>query len=368
MKAVILAGGPGTRLRPLTCTRPKLLMPIANRPLLDWTFERLSWAGVSEAVLAVNYLAETIRQYFGEGKYGIKVKYSLEPRAMGTAGPVKLAEKLLTLEEDEILLIMNGDIWSDIEFFKLSENHRHNMARGAVATLTLYEVEDVSRYGVVDLQPDGRITGFHEKPSKAVKSRLINAGVYASSREIFSYLEERKMSFEREVFPKLAEEGKLYGVKHEGDWGDVGKIEDYMAVNFRVLEGLAGEKPRIESEAEIDSTAKLVPPVIVGEGAKIRGNTTVGPYVVIGKNCVIEEGSRLERAILMDNVQVGGETLVRGSILGEGVMLGRGGKVTGGCVLGDLVTVAENVKISRRVYVCPRKDVDKSVVGPKRVV
>ena len=368
MKAVILAGGPGTRLRPLTCTRPKILIPIANRPLLDWTIERLSWAGVSEVVLAVNYLAENIRQFFGKGKYGVKIKYSLEPRAMGTAGPVKLAEKLLDLEEDEVLLIMNGDIWSDIEFFKLSEFHRRNMARGAVATLTLYEVEDVSRYGVVDLHSDGRILGFHEKPSKRVKSRLINAGVYASSREVFSYLEERKMSFEKEVFPKLARENKLYGLKHEGDWGDVGKIEDYLAVNFKILEGLAKDKPRVEGEGVIDSTVKLIPPVILGEGVRVEGGATLGPYVIVGKNSVIGKGCRIERSLLMDNVQLEDGVFVRGSILGGGVWVGRGGKITGGCVLGDLVMVAGDVKISRRVYVCPRKELDKSVIGPKRVV
>jgi mannose-1-phosphate guanylyltransferase/phosphomannomutase len=368
LKAVILAGGPGTRLRPLTCTRPKILIPIANRPLLDWTVERLSWAGVSEVVLAVNYLAESIRRFFGRGRYGVKVKYSLESRAMGTAGPVKLAEKLLNLEDDEVLLIMNGDLWSDVEIFKLSEFHKHHMAKGAVTTITLYEVEDVSRYGVVDLHSDGRILGFHEKPSKKVKSRLINAGIYASSKEIFSYLEERKMSFEKEVFPRLAREGKLYGLKHEGNWGDIGKIEDYLAVNFKVLEGLAKDKPRIEGETEIDSTAKIIPPVILGDNVKIGRGAIIGPYVIVGRNCVINEDCRLEKSLLMDNVQLESKVFIKGSILGEGIYIGKGGKVTGGCVLGDLVIISNNVKISRRVYICPRKEVDKNIIGPKRVI
>ncbi len=364
MKAVILAGGPGTRLRPLTCTRPKLLMPIANRPLLDWTFERLSWAGVSEVVLAVNYLAESLQQYFGSEKYGIKVKYSREPRAMGTAGPIKLSESLLELEEDETLIVMNGDIWCDLDFSALESVHRKNVRSGAITTITLYEVEDVSRYGVVELQPDGKIKAFHEKPGGKVKSRLINAGIYASTPELFNYLEARKMSLEREVFPRLASEGRLYGFHHKGDWGDVGKFEDYLKVNFRVAEILAGEQPRIEGQAEYDSTVKLIPPVILGEGVKLGSNSKIGPYAILGCGVKVGEGCQLSETVIFDKVEMGRECVIKRSIVGEGDRV----KLTGGSVVGDLAIIASEVKLSRKVYVCPRKEVDKSALGPKRLV
>lgn len=368
MKAIILAGGPGTRLRPLTCTRPKLLMPIANRALLDWTFERLSWAGVSEAVLALNYMAEAFRKYFGKERYGIRVKYSLEPRAMGTGGPVKLSERLLKLEEDETLLVMNGDIWCDLDFSALEATHRRSVSKGAVMTITLYEVKDVSRFGVVELKPDGRIIAFHEKPSGKVKSKLINAGVYASTSQIFSYIEPRRISLEREVFPKLAVEGYLYGFQHRGDWGDVGKFEDYLKVNFKVAEALAGERPRIEGSAEYNSTVKLTPPVILGDGVRLGSDSRIGPNAILGCNVKVGEGCQISNSVIFDEVEMEDCCIVKGSILGEGVLLGKEAKITGGSVIGDLSIIAPKVKLSRKVYVCPRKEVGKPALGPRRIV
>mgnify|MGYP003877288077 CR=1 FL=1 len=368
MKAIILAGGPGTRLRPLTCTRPKLLMPIANRALLDWTFERLSWAGVSEVVLAVNYMAESLRRYFGRERYGIKVKYSLEPKAMGTGGPIKLSQKLIKLEEDETLLIMNGDIWCDLEFSVLEAAHKRNVGRGAVTTITLYEVKDVSRFGVVELKPDGRIAAFHEKPSGKVKSRLINAGIYASTSQIFSYIEPRRTSMELEVFPRLASENRLYGFQHKGEWGDVGKFEDYLKVNFKVAEALAGEKPRIEGSAEYNSTVKLVPPVILGDGVRLGSGSRIGPNAILGRNVKVGENCQISNSVVFDGVEMEDGCLVKGSILGEEVFVGREAKITGGSVVGDLSIIAPKVKISRKVYVCPRKEVNKPALGPKRIV
>ena len=368
LKAVILAGGPGTRLRPLTCTRPKLLMPIANRPLLDWTFERLSWAGVSEVILAVNYLAESFQQYFGKERYGVKIKYSREPRAMGTAGPIKLSEKMLTLDKDETLIAMNGDIWCDLDFSMLDAVHRKSREKGGVATITLYEVEDVSRYGVVELDREGRVKAFVEKPGGKVRSRLINAGIYAFSREIFDYLEARKMSMEREVFPRLAEEKRLYGFQHKGEWGDIGKFEDYLRVNFQVAEALAAGKPRIEGSAEYNSTVKFVPPVILGENVKVGANSKIGPYAILGRNVKVGESCQLTETVVFDNVEMGGGCLVKSSIVGEGVSIGDSVRISGGSVIGDLAIIASNVKLTRKVYVCPRKEVEKSAVGPKRLV
>jgi len=343
-------------------------MPIANRPLLDWTFERLSWAGVSEAILAVNYMAEAFEKHFGGERYGIRITYSREEKAMGTGGPVKLCERLLKLEEEETLLIMNGDIWCDLDFSALEASHKRNVSRGAVATITLYEVEDVSRFGVVELQPDGRITAFHEKPSGRVESKLINAGIYASTSQIFSYIEPRKTSIEREVFPRLAGENRLYGFQHRGEWGDVGKFEDYLKVNFRVAKSLAGEKPRIEGSVEYDSTVKLNPPVILGDGVKLSPGSKIGPNAILGRNVTVGRECQISNSVVFDGVEFGDGCLVKGSIIGEGVLLGGNVRITGGSVVGDLAIISPGVKLLRKVYVCPRKEVEKSALGPKRIV
>ncbi|MDH5451653.1 MAG: nucleotidyltransferase family protein, partial [Candidatus Bathyarchaeota archaeon] len=161
LKAVILAGGFGTRLRPLSCTRPKLLFPVVNKPILDWTLERLAEIGVKEVILAVNYMAETLMQHYGSARYGMKISYSTEDRPLGTGGPVKKAEKLIGHKEP--FLVLNGDILTNMNYAQLLEQHREN---GAVATIALCEVDDPSRYGIVELTEEKQITRFIEKPAR----------------------------------------------------------------------------------------------------------------------------------------------------------------------------------------------------------
>ena len=368
MKALILAGGFGTRLRPLSCTRPKILFPIGNKPLIEWTLQKLSKFGVSEVIFAVNYRAEDIQKFCGNEKYGIKISYSYETSPMGTGGPIKLAEKILNLGEDEELLILNGDIFSDVDFGKLGDFHKnHSTMHGTVLTITLFEVEDPSRYGVVELDEIGKILRFVEKPKEKPVSRLINAGIYATNKKIFGYLKDGKHSIEKEVFPILAEKGLLYGFKHEGLWVDIGKIEDFMLANFKILEQVSKDKPQLAENVEINSKAKIIPPVIIGSNVKIDEKAKIGPYVVVGDDVLIGENCKIKNSILFGKSTINAGCKIKNSVLGEKVFLGKNVKVGKGCIIGDCVVLADNIKIAKKVTVCPYKEVEDSILKPKNV-
>ncbi|RLG90295.1 NDP-sugar synthase [Candidatus Bathyarchaeota archaeon] len=361
MKALILAGGFGTRLRPLSCTRPKFLFPVANKPLIDWTLENLSKSGVEEVVLAVNYKAEELAAYCGESRFGMKILYSKDEelslgqtrrryKALGTGGPVKLAEKLLG---DDDFLVLNGDILTNLNYAELMHEHK---SKGGVATIALYSVEDPSRYGVAELASDGsmRITRFVEKPAKGqVASNLVNAGVYALSPKIFDYIPEAKhCSMEREVFPRLVAENMLFGYGFNGLWIDIGKKEDYLKANMMVLDSLQRQK-RLES------------PVLMGENVVVEEGAEVGPYVVLGDNVHVGKNASVKRSVVFPGVAISDSSVVEGAVIGEDVSLGKAVRIGKNCIIGDGAIIKDGVTLARDVSVCPFKEVSESVFKAK---
>lgn len=258
MKALILAGGFGTRLRPLSCTRPKLMFPVANRPLLDWIMENLSKNGVTTVILAVNYGAEMLQQYFGDSKYSMEIMYSHENKPLGTGGPIKKAEGFLGSDK-EPFFVLNGDILSSISYETILKFHQTN---GAKATIALREVENPSRFGVVQLNSENQILRFVEKPKiEEAPSNLINAGVYVLDHSIINMIPpDTKVSTERSIFPQIAQERKLYGQKFDGLWIDIGTPDDYLNANIAMLNLIAKEKPLIGKRTKISNEAKIVPP------------------------------------------------------------------------------------------------------------
>lgn len=362
MKALILAGGFGTRLRPLSCTRPKQLFPIANRPMIDWMLEGLARAGVEEAVLAVNYMADEIARRLGSERHGIKLRYSKEDRPLGTGGPLRLAREALC---DGCFLMLNGDVFSNIDYRGLLGAHSSRRPLGALATITLFEVEDPSRFGVVELAEPMRIVRFVEKPRREeAPSRLINAGAYALEPEVIDYVKEGKCSIEREVFPRLAAEGRLYGFEHRGLWVDIGKPEDFMRANFAALDMLAPKEPAVARSARVSKGAEIIPPAIIGEGAEVAENAKVGPYAAVGANAYIGRGAKVERSVVFDSARIGQGSLICGSIIGEGALIGEGARVEGGCAVGDRAELSDGVQLINQVKVCPFKEVSESVYGP----
>jgi NDP-sugar pyrophosphorylase family protein len=364
MKAIILAGGVGTRLRPLSCTRPKLLFPVLNKPLLDWTLERLAETGVDAVTLAVKYMAEAFVQRYGESKHGIKISYSIEKKPMRTGGAIKYAEELVGHEEP--FLVLNGDIFTTISYEELISKHRQNKA---VATIALYRVADPSRYGTVKLTKQNRITQFIEKapPGKA-PSNLINAGVYVLDPEIFNHIPAgRPVSIEHEVFPKLAEQGKLFGYEFKRVWIDIGKPADYLKAN-RVMLDAEPEKRLLGKGANIGEAVEFSDPVMVDEGVTVGQDTKLGPYAIIGRDAVLGRNVTVENSVVFPGAAISDNASVRGAVIGEGAAVGRGATVMEGCVIGDYVTIRDNVTLSRNVTVCHSKEVKEDAPESTHII
>jgi mannose-1-phosphate guanylyltransferase len=361
LKALILAGGFGTRLRPISCTRPKSLFPIINKPLLQWTFERLAKSNVTEAILAVNYQTEAAIKQHKIPKYGIHTEYSRDPLAkpLGTAGPIKKAEK--HIGHKDCFLALNGDIFADVNYAEILKLHKQ---KNATATIALHTVEDPSRYGVAELAQDNRIIRFIEKPTReSAPSNLINAGAYVLSPKIFDYIPKgRAVSIEREIFPRLAEEKKLFGCIFEGLWIDIGKPQDYLQINKILLDTM-----RNQPKPKIGIGTKIKTPVALDKGVKIGKGSVVGPYAVLGRKVTLGKNVNIRDSIVLPDVTISDSCQITGAVIGEGTMIGEGAKIKKGCMLGDHVTIGDNVTLAEGVSVCPAKQVFQSVLTPETI-
>jgi len=361
VKAVIIAGGFGTRLRPLSCTRPKHLFPIAGKPLLDWTLERLSKGGADEVVFAVNYLFQAFVKRYGESAYGMKLHYSREARPLGTGGCIKNAQKIIG--NDEPFLLLNGDILSNVNYAKLTREHMKN---DALATMTLHKVDDPSRYGVVELAEKNRIKRFIEKPERGkAPSNLINAGVYVLSPKIFDYItNERPVSIEREVFPALVRDSKLFGYESEGLWIDIGEPSDYLKGN-RLLLDAELRSGRVARSAKLEGKVEINNPVVVGKQTTIGDKSKIGPHVAIGENANIGKGVCIENSIIFPGTVISDFSSVKGAIIGEDAIIGKWVKIEDNCIIGDHAMINDNITLTKGVTVCPQKEVTESVLSPK---
>jgi len=354
MKALILAGGFGTRLRPISCTRPKSLFPVINKPLLQWTFERLAHSNVSEAVLAVNYQTEAAIKQHKVPKHGVHAMYSRDPlgKPLGTGGAIKKAEKHIGREAPFIAL--NGDIFADVDY---NEIQKMNNKKRAVATMALHRVKDPTRYGVVLLDEDDHITRFVEKPTReSAPSNLINAGAYVLSPEIFDYIPEgRTVSMEREVFPKLAEENSLCGYVYDGAWIDIGKPEDYLQANRIMLDRLNDEPKSKANDHE-----KIMIPVAIDKGVSIGRGSIVGPYTVLGRNVKLGENVRVQESVILANTVISDHCRVEGAVIGDGTFIGKKVEIRRGCLIGDQARLGDNVKLVEGATVCPASQISQT--------
>ncbi|MCL6598186.1 MAG: NDP-sugar synthase [Alicyclobacillus macrosporangiidus] len=322
MKALLLAGGLGTRLRPLTEHLPKPMAPVMDRPWLEHLIEHLRRQGIDEFVIAVKHHASVIERRLGDGRrLGVRITYSREPGLLGTAGAIKHAEPLLS----ERFLVLNADIIHLTRLVPLLEFHRNT---GALVTIGLTEVEDPSQYGVVEQTWDGRILRFVEKPPRALApSRRINAGIYVMEKEVLRHIPAgREVSIERETFPHLIKSGvPVYGAPVDGYWLDMGTLERYLWLHRDVLDGRirlpwvpAPKRPGIwiGENAQIHPTARFEPPVWVGAGARIGAACVVGPYAVVGAGAELLGHTRISNAIVLPRTQASGITAIGNAIVG----------------------------------------------------
>ncbi len=362
VKALILAGGFATRLRPLSCTRPKTLFPIVNKPLLQWIFERLAHGGIDEAILAVNALTQFYIRQNRPPKCGLKVKFSIDPpkKPLGTAGPIRKAEQLIGHEEP--FIVLNGDIFADIDYKKLIEAHKKS---NALATLTLYKVKDPSSFGVAELNNGNCIKRFIEKPPRGeAPSNLINAGAYVLSPEVFKYIPEgRAISIEREVFPKLAAEGRLNGFSMEGLWMDIGKPQEYLDANKTVLDSIIEASKKLNKE-EFGVTC----PVALDSGVCVGERSVIGPYAILGRNVKVGKNVQITNSVIFQNVEIGDSTTIKGTIVGEGARIGKHVKLGKGCIIGDQAKIKDNVHLIENSAACPAKEISENILKPNSTV
>ena len=311
MQALVLVGGKGTRLQPLTTEIPKPILTLVDRPFLSYMIEWLASHGVDEVVLACGFLPDQLQEVLGDGgEGGPRLRYLVEPEPLGTAGAIKFAAPYL----DERFFALNGDVLTDLDLTALWRFHEERNAR---ISLGLYPVEDPSNYGLVDLEGDGSVLDFHEKPDPGhVGSGLISAGAYVIEREVLNLVqEERNVSIEREVFPRLVGDG-LYGLRLDGYWKDIGTPERYREASWDIIEG------RVRTEVETNDQGVYVSP-----DSQIGAGATIGPRAVIGDGCLVEAGARISNSILLGGCRVGEKAVVTDSTFAPGVAVAAGALV-----------------------------------------
>ena len=379
MKAVVMAGGEGSRLRPLTIGRPKPMVPIVNVPVMEHILSLLRRHGVTEVVVTLQYLANVIQEYFGDGSdFGMRIHYTVEETPLGTAGSVKNAEELL----DEPFLVISGDALTDFDLMQVVDYHRQ---KSSMATLTLYRVPNPLEYGVVIIDKEGKVLRFLEKPSWGeVFSDTVNTGIYVLNPEIFKYVPAGRMvDWSSDVFPKLLQNGDpMFGFIAEGYWCDVGNLQEYVRANADMLHGLVKldmpgqEMPgRIwvcgatkEGDVDIDSSARLYGPILLGKGVEIRPNAVVHGPAVIGDYTIVEERATIDRSILWPNCYVGENTDLHGALIGRQCSLKTGTVVFEGAVAGDNCIIGEGAIVRPNVKLWPNKEVEPGATVSSSII
>jgi mannose-1-phosphate guanylyltransferase len=344
VQALVLAGGEGTRLRPLTYTTPKPIMPLAGRPFLSYMLDWLGSHGVDEVILSCGFLSDGVKRVLGDIYQGMRLRYVIEEEPLGTAGSVRLALDEGLLEER--LFVLNGDCLTDIDLTTELAQHERT---GAKTTLALTAVEDTSSYGVVPTDEEGRVEAFLEKTEGDVPTNRINAGAYVLERGVIEGIEAgRAVSFEREVFPTLVGNG-LYGFLAAGYWIDIGTPERYLEATWDLLSGRPASKlpPR-------DETGSLI-----GSRSLVSG-AHIGPQSVVGPHCSVGTDSTVERSVLHEGVVIGADCTIRESVLAERVRVGEGARIGPRALLGGEAVIAAGAVVEEGARVEPGAIVEAS--------
>jgi mannose-1-phosphate guanylyltransferase len=346
MRAVALIGGKGTRLRPITQTVPKAVVPLRNKPYVQYMVDTMKAAGLDGVVFSMGYLPEPIRRHFaGRDLNGFSLDYAVEDRPLGTAGGIKNTEAYL---DEGPFVATNGDVLSGMNLTEVIEAH---MESGALATITLTSVDDPTAYGLVEVDHRLRVKRFVEKPgSDEVQTSLINAGIYVLERQVLNMIPKgREVSIEREIFPQLQAMRRLSAFVTSAYWRDIGTPRNYLAASNDVLAGAVGrgdsfEYLSVDRSASLSRDVRLLPPVCVGERCEIEAGATIGGRTSLGDGCFVGERAIVEGSILFNDAQVGEGTIIRNSIVGPGAVVHENCVVRGLSVLGaGCVVEAGNV-------------------------
>ena len=375
MKAVVMAGGEGTRLRPMTANQPKPMLPVVNRPIMEHVLRLLRRHGFDETVVTVQFLASMVRNYFGDGEdFGMTLQYATEETPLGTAGSVKNAQDAL---HDEPFLVISGDALTDIDLSELVKFHKDN---GALVTVGLTRVPDPLEFGIIIVDDDGRIQRFLEKPTWGqVFSDTVNTGIYVMEPEVLAGVPDGEPSdWSGDIFPRLLERGApLYGCVADGYWEDVGTHESYLKAQADVLAGRVDTKIDgfevspgvwVAEGAEVDPDAVLTGPLAIGDYAKIEAGAQLREFTVVGSNVVVKEGAFLHRAVVHNNVYVGLGTTLRGCVVGKNTDVMRSARIEESAVVGDECVIEPEAYVSAGVKVYPFKTIEAGAVVNTSVI
>lgn len=369
MKAVILVGGEGTRLRPLTLSAPKPMLPVTNRPFLEHVLDYLKSQGIHDVVLSMGYRSDVIERHFGDGKsLGINLSYVVEAIPLGTAGGVKNVESFL----DGTFLVLNGDIMTDLDLRAMIAFHQE---RGARATIALTPVEDPTAYGLVETDPQGRVKRFIEKPRpEDITTNLINAGTYVLERDVLERIPVATYHmFERGVFPDLLSRGQpIYGYHSSCYWIDIGTPAKYLTVNRDILRGevarlrddlKAFNGIRVGDAVDVDPSATIVGPAIIGNGVKIEARARISGPTVIGDGCLIGAESIVEESLLWNGVRLAPRVHLNSAILGRDAVVEEDTTISGGSIVSDGCSIGRENRLDRGIRVWPGHTVPSRMIS-----
>lgn len=360
MQALVLVGGQGTRLQPLTLTQPKPAIPLVDRPFIRFMADWLGRHGVTDVIMACGFRPQDLRSALGdEIPGGPRVRYVEESEPLGTAGPIRLAADQGLLADR--FCVLNGDVLTDLD---LTEHVRVHSERDAVASLALYPVEDPTSYGLVRKNPEtGAVTEFLEKPDPSeIDTDEVNAGAYVLERSVADLIPAgRSVSIEREIFPRLVGQG-LFGLRLEGYWMDIGTPERYLQASWDILTGrvetevsalTGGEGIALDEYADVDGAAHIEGPILVDSGASIAGSAHVGPRAVIGRDCQVGEGAVVVGSVLHRDCQIGAGARVEGAILAAGVQVGANAVIEDGAIAGEGARIEPGARLEHDARVEP---------------
>ena len=363
MQAVILVGGQGTRLRPITYDVPKALVPLRNRPFMGYMLDFLRSGGLDGAVLSMGYLPTPIQEYLAECDLdGFSVDYAVEDTALGTAGGIKNAARYV--RDGGPVVAVNGDVLSGLDLRRLIEQHASS---GALATITLTSVEDPTDYGLVEVDHDMVVHRFIEKPAAdEVTTNLVNAGIYVLEPEVLEMIPPgHEVSIEREIFPELQAMGGLRAYVSSSYWRDIGTPRSYLAASHDVLSGAVGTEDDsdfldVDPSTGVGKNVRLLPPVAVASGCEIRDQATIGGRSCLGRGSRVGEGAVVEGSIVLEGAEVEAGAVVRGSIIGKRARIGQNAIVRGlsvlgaGCIVGEGNVLDQGIRINPGVVLPPR--------------
>lgn len=364
IQAVLMAGGKGSRIRPLTLSRPKPLIPVANRPMIEYVVGKIKNAGYQDLVVTLSYLKNQIKNLLNNDFPELNIKYSVEKEPLGTAGGVKKADKYL----DDTFFVLSGDVLADVNLNKLMAFHKENKA---LVTMVLTPVENPTHFGIAELDGKNQITRFLEKPApNQIFSKLANTGTYILEPEILDHIESKKgeVDFSKDVFPPLIEENKgVYGYVFNGYWNDVGRPSTYLQANYDVLNKKIAPEPAgikikegvgrlgdiwIGEDVEIDDKVRIIGPVVIGSGSVIENGCTIGKNTILGKNTHLENGSMIKGSVIFPESIVKSGSCLKECIVDSRCYIEKGSFIERGAILGSSVQLGpfSRVKSERSIY------------------